>query len=53
MIRGAAGYLAYTESTASYVIGAGMPRERVSVLNNTIDISGEIATHAKARSLSD
>ena len=51
MIRGAAGYLAYTESTASYVIDAGMPPGRVSVLYNTIDISGEILTHAKASTL--
>jgi len=51
LIRVATDFLAYTPSGARYVEKAGMPADRITVLNNTIDISGEIAIHARASSL--
>ncbi len=51
LMRLASGYLAYTESGAAAVARAGMPRERVAVLNNTIDLGEEIAGHARAQRL--
>jgi glycosyltransferase involved in cell wall biosynthesis len=51
LVRLASGYLAYTESGVATVQRAGMARERIAVLNNTIDLGEEIAGHARARSL--
>jgi len=51
MLRGATDFLAYTEAGARHAAKAGMPQDRITVLNNTIDISGEIAAHAQAQSL--
>lgn len=47
MIRHAAGYMAYSTSGADYVLRAGMPRDRITVLLNTIDMSSEIAAHGR------
>jgi glycosyltransferase involved in cell wall biosynthesis len=51
MLRVATDFLAYTGRGADHAMRSGMPRDRVTVLNNTIDISGEIAAHARAQSL--
>ena len=51
MLRRATDFLAYTEAGARHAAMAGMPQDRITVLNNTIDISGEIAAHAQAQSL--
>ena len=51
LVRAASGYLAYTESGVASVMRAGMPRDRIAVLNNTIELEGEIAAHARAQSL--
>jgi glycosyltransferase involved in cell wall biosynthesis len=51
LVRSASGYLAYTESGVANIERAGMARERIRVLNNTIDLDEEIAFHAKAQSL--
>jgi glycosyltransferase involved in cell wall biosynthesis len=51
MLRLATDFLAYTQSGATHAIRAGLAADRVSVLNNTIDISGEIAAHARAQLL--
>jgi glycosyltransferase involved in cell wall biosynthesis len=51
LIRMATGYMAYTEIGAEYVRKVGMPRDRVSVLWNTIDVSDEIAAHAELQAV--
>jgi len=51
LVRMASGYLAYTESGVATVERAGMPRDRIAVLNNTIDLTDEIAGHARAQAL--
>jgi glycosyltransferase involved in cell wall biosynthesis len=51
MLRVATDYLAYTEGGAAHATEAGMPKDRVAVLNNTIELSGEIAAHARAQLL--
>jgi glycosyltransferase involved in cell wall biosynthesis len=51
MIRSATDFMAYTESGAAHAAASGMRRERIAVLNNTIDIGGEIAAHARAQAL--
>jgi glycosyltransferase involved in cell wall biosynthesis len=51
MLRVATDFLAYTARGAAHAMRSGMPSDRVTVLNNTIDISGEVAAHAKAQSL--
>jgi glycosyltransferase involved in cell wall biosynthesis len=51
MLRGATDFLAYTEAGARHAAAAGMAANRITVLNNTIDISGEIAAHAEAQTL--
>jgi len=51
MIRSATDFMAYTESGAAHAAASGMRRERIAVLNNTIDISEEIAAHACAQTL--
>jgi len=47
MILGATGYMAYSSSGADYVERVGMPRNRITVLLNTIDMSDEIAAHER------
>jgi glycosyltransferase involved in cell wall biosynthesis len=51
MIRAATDFMAYTESGAKHAAASGMPLERISVLNNTIDISEEVAAHTRAQTL--
>ena len=51
MLGVATDFLAYTAKGAEHAIEAGMPRERVTVLNNTIDTSREVASHARAQFL--
>jgi glycosyltransferase involved in cell wall biosynthesis len=51
MLRLATDFLAYTQSGADHVRRAGIAEDRVVVLNNTIDISGEVAAHARAQAL--
>ena len=51
MLGVATDFLAYTAKGAEHAIEAGMPRDRVTVLNNTIDTSREVASHARAQSL--
>jgi glycosyltransferase involved in cell wall biosynthesis len=51
LARLASGYLVYTESGAATLTRAGMKRERISVLDNTIDLDDEIAQHARALAL--
>ena len=51
LVRSASGYLAYTDSGVASVERAGMSRDRIRVLNNTIDLDEEIAFHAQARAL--
>jgi len=51
MMRLATDYLAYTQTGASYAKRAGIREDRITVLNNTIEISGEIAAHGRAQSL--
>ncbi len=51
MLRVATDFLAYTPKGAAHAEEAGMPRDRITVLNNTIDISGEVAAHARAQTL--
>jgi glycosyltransferase involved in cell wall biosynthesis len=47
MIRWATGYMAYSSSGIAYLEELGMPRDSITVLHNTIDMSEEIAAHAK------
>ncbi|MGH6980515.1 MAG: glycosyltransferase family 4 protein, partial [Stellaceae bacterium] len=51
LVRSASGYLAYTDSGVANIERAGMKRDRIRVLNNTIDLDDEVAAHAKAQSL--
>src|SRR5262249_20245830 len=51
MLRLATDFMAYTQSGADHVLRAGIAEDRVTVLNNTIDISGEVSAHARAQSL--
>ena len=51
MMRLATDFMAYTQTGASYAKRAGIREDRITVLNNTIEISGEIAAHARAQSL--
>ena len=51
LVRSASGYLAYTDSGVATVERAGMMRNRIRVLNNTIDLDEEIAAHAAAQAL--
>ena len=51
LIRMAAGFMSYTDSGVAAVVRSGMPRDRITVLYNTIDLSDEIAGHAKAQAL--
>ncbi len=51
MLRMATDFLAYTEAGAVHAKQAGMPEDRTTVLNNTIELSGEIAAHACAQLL--
>jgi glycosyltransferase involved in cell wall biosynthesis len=51
MMRLATDYMAYTQTGASYAKQAGIREDRITVLNNTIEISGEIAAHARAQAL--
>lgn len=51
LVRSASGYLAYTDSGVATVERAGMERNRIRVLNNTIDLDEEVAFHAKAQTL--
>lgn len=51
LVRSASGYLAYTESGVATIERAGMKRDRIRVLNNTIDLDAEVAAHEKAQSL--
>jgi glycosyltransferase involved in cell wall biosynthesis len=51
MLDMATDYLAYTQTGAEHAKKAGIRADRVTVLNNTIDLSGEIAAHARAQSL--
>jgi glycosyltransferase involved in cell wall biosynthesis len=51
MLRMATDFLAYTSRGAEHAMRSGMERDRVTVLNNTIDTSAEVAAHARAQSL--
>jgi glycosyltransferase involved in cell wall biosynthesis len=51
MLRLATDFLAYTSRGAAHAVRSGMERDRVTVLNNTIDTSAEVAAHARAQSL--
>jgi len=51
LVRSASGYLAYTDSGVANIVRAGMPRDQIRVLNNTIDLDEEIAFHAEAQKL--
>ncbi|HEY5209235.1 MAG TPA: glycosyltransferase family 4 protein [Stellaceae bacterium] len=51
LVRSVSGYLAYTDSGVVNIVRAGMPRDRIRVLNNTIDLDEEIAFHAEAQKL--
>jgi glycosyltransferase involved in cell wall biosynthesis len=51
LVRSASGYLAYTESGVATIERAGMKRDRIRVLNNTIDLDAEVAAHDGAKSL--
>ena len=51
MLRLATDFLAYTPRGAEHAVQSGMPGDRVSILNNTIDTSREVAAHARAQSL--
>jgi glycosyltransferase involved in cell wall biosynthesis len=51
LLRLASGYLAYTESGAVAAACAGLPQDRIAVLNNTIDLGAEIAGHDRAQRL--
>jgi glycosyltransferase involved in cell wall biosynthesis len=51
MMFAATDFMAYTDSGAEHAAAAGMGRERIAVLNNTIDISEEIAAHARAQAV--
>jgi glycosyltransferase involved in cell wall biosynthesis len=51
MLRMATDFLAYTETGAAHAKQAGMPEDRTTVLNNTMELSGEIAAHACAQLL--
>jgi glycosyltransferase involved in cell wall biosynthesis len=51
MIRWAAGYMAYSASGIAFLEQLGMPRDRITVLFNTIDMTEEIAAHAKWQSV--
>jgi len=51
MIRMASGYMAYTDRGAEYVAKIGMPRDRISVLWNTLDVSEVIAAAYGAETL--
>jgi glycosyltransferase involved in cell wall biosynthesis len=41
MYRAIDGYLAYTQSAADQMIANGMPREKIGVLHNTIDVEAQ------------
>lgn len=47
----ASGFLVYTVTGVDYVIRAGMPRERIVVINNTIDVTAERVAYERAQSL--
>jgi len=47
MIRWASGYMAYSASGIGFLEQLGMPRDRITVLYNTIDMSEEIAAHGR------
>lgn len=49
LVRNADGFLAYTERGASMVEEAGLPRERITVVRNTIDMAPQKAAHARYR----
>jgi len=51
MIRIASGYMAYTEKGAEYVARTGMPKDRISVLWNTIDTTEAIEAARTAQGL--
>ena len=51
MLQVATDFLAYTGRGADHAVRSGMAHDRVTVLNNTIDISGEVAAHSRAQSL--
>jgi glycosyltransferase involved in cell wall biosynthesis len=51
MMSLATDFMAYTESGATHAAAAGMRRERIAVLNNTMDISAEIEAHGRAQGL--
>ena len=51
MLRLATDFLAYTSRGAAHAVRSGMELDRVTVLNNTIDTSAEVAAHARAQSL--
>jgi glycosyltransferase involved in cell wall biosynthesis len=51
LVRSASGYLAYTDSGVATIMRAGMKRERIRVLNNTIDLDEEVLCHAEVQNL--
>jgi glycosyltransferase involved in cell wall biosynthesis len=51
LLRASSGYMAYSELGARYVADAGMARDRITVLWNTIDMSAEIAAYESARQI--
>jgi glycosyltransferase involved in cell wall biosynthesis len=48
ILRSASGYMAYSKLGAQFVADAGIPKDRITVLWNTIDMDAEMAAHEKA-----
>jgi glycosyltransferase involved in cell wall biosynthesis len=51
LLRASSGYMAYSELGARYIADAGMRRDRITVLWNTIDMTAEIAACERARQI--
>jgi glycosyltransferase involved in cell wall biosynthesis len=49
--RAADAYLVYTAGGAARLQAAGLPADRIHVVNNTLDMDGQIALHARAQRL--
>jgi glycosyltransferase involved in cell wall biosynthesis len=52
LLRASSGYMAYSELGARYIADAGMQRDRITILWNTIDMSAEIAAHERGQQIS-
>jgi len=49
LILTASGYMAYTERGADYVASVGLPRDKIAVLWNTIDLKSAITAYKNAQ----